>query len=239
MKGIRHMFCVLLVGAVLAVAVSSADGGDVLFREDFNDLSQWEASHFPKIDRHSAYSIVHDDSGSYLQAASDASASAILYKERFDAGRYPRVRWRWKIEKVYEKGNAAEKAGDDYPIRIYIVFQYDPAEASIADRLTFGLAKTVYGEYPPHSSLNYIWANRAPVGTVMANPYTARARMIVLESGNGNAGEWVDEEIDIRGDYRIAFGASPPPIAGIAIMNDSDNTGEGSVSYVDFIEVFR
>ena len=73
----------------------------------------------------------------------------------------------------------------------------------------------------------------------MANPFTARARMIVLESGSGNAGQWVDEEIDIRGDYRTAFGASPPTIAGIAIMNDSDNTGERSVSYVDFIEVFR
>ena len=112
MKGIRHILCVSLVWTVLAVAVPAggAGEGDILFREDFNDLSRWKPSYFPKIDRHSSYSIVHDDSGSYLQASSDASASAILYKERFDAGRYPRVRWRWKIEKVYEKGNAAEKA---------------------------------------------------------------------------------------------------------------------------------
>jgi hypothetical protein len=31
----------------------------------------------------------------------------------------------------------------------------------------------------------------------------------------------------------------PPPIASLAIMNDSDNTGEKSVSYVDFMEVSK
>ena len=50
---------------------------------------------------------------------------------------------------------------------------------------------------------------------------------------------WQDEEINILQDYRSAFGKEPPSIASIAIMNDSDNTGQQSVSYIDFIEVFR
>jgi hypothetical protein len=51
--------------------------------------------------------------------------------------------------------------------------------------------------------------------------------------------EWRDEEVDMVGDYEKAFGAKPPLRARIAIMNDSDNTGERAVSYLEFIEVFR
>jgi hypothetical protein len=49
----------------------------------------------------------------------------------------------------------------------------------------------------------------------------------------------VEEEANILEDYTKAFGAAPPAIASIAIMNDSDNTGESSVSYVDYIEVYK
>ncbi len=31
----------------------------------------------------------------------------------------------------------------------------------------------------------------------------------------------------------------PLPEASLAVMNDSDNTGERSVSYIDYIEILR
>jgi hypothetical protein len=31
----------------------------------------------------------------------------------------------------------------------------------------------------------------------------------------------------------------PPATASIAIMSDSDNTGEQAVSYIDYIKVYR
>jgi hypothetical protein len=45
--------------------------------------------------------------------------------------------------------------------------------------------------------------------------------------------------VDVFEVYREAFGVLPPRTASIAIMNDSDNTGERSVSYVDYIEVYK
>jgi hypothetical protein len=36
-----------------------------------------------------------------------------------------------------------------------------------------------------------------------------------------------------------AFGIKPPARARIAVMNDSDNTGESSISSMEHIEVFR
>lgn len=63
--------------------------------------------------------------------------------------------------------------------------------------------------------------------------------MVLLEKGPAKVGTWVDEEIDILADYQKAFATKPPSRARIAIMNVSDNTGESSVSWMDYIEVFK
>jgi len=60
-----------------------------------------------------------------------------------------------------------------------------------------------------------------------------------LEKGEDNVGKWVLEEVNVTEDYQKAFGEKPPVAASLAIMNDSDNTGESAVSYVEFIEVYR
>jgi hypothetical protein len=62
--------------------------------------------------------------------------------------------------------------------------------------------------------------------------------MIILR-GPGDVGAWHEEEVNILEDYRRVYGEDPPPRAGLAIMNDSDGTGDGCVSYIDFIEVGR
>ncbi len=223
----------------MTFAAAAQPARTVLFREDFQDLENWRPLTFPKISRHSVYSVVKDGDASYLKTESDASASGIVWKKEFNVSAYPRVRWRWKIDHVYQKGNAEERSGDDYPIRVYILFRYDPETASLGQRIRYGLAKAIYGEYPPLSSLNYIWANRRHAQRIIPNPYASQAKMVILESGSEKAGQWVEESVDILADYREAFGGDPPADASIAVMNDSDNTGERSTSYLDFIEVYR
>jgi ArsR family metal-binding transcriptional regulator len=97
----------------------------------------------------------------------------------------------------------------------------------------------MYGEYPPHSSLSYVWANREDPETIVTSPYTDKAKMVLLEKGQNKVGTWQDEEVNILEDYQKAFGTKPPARARIAVMNDSDNTGESSVSYVEYIEVMN
>jgi hypothetical protein len=45
--------------------------------------------------------------------------------------------------------------------------------------------------------------------------------------------------VDILNDYRKAFGGDPPRRAGLAIMSDSDDTGESSTAWVDWVEIYR
>jgi len=54
---------------------------------------------------------------------------------------------------------------------------------------------------------------------------------VAVNSGRERVGDWVTVERDIVADYRQAFGEAPPPIVGVAIMSDSDNTGEQATAW--------
>jgi hypothetical protein len=209
----------------------------VLFRINFDSMDDWEPLTFPKIKVHSKYSLVSEGGKSILKAESYASASAIVYRRTFSVYENPQLRWRWKVTQLSDSGNPKEKAGDDYPIRVYVMFQYDPASASLGERLIYSATKTLYGKYPPHSTLNYVWTGSYIPGRFIRSPYTDKAYMVVLERGKEKTGQWVEESVNILEDYRKAFGKEPPATAGIAIMSDSDNTKTSAEAYLDFIEV--
>lgn len=207
--------------------------------EQFDTLQNWVPVIFPKIERHTEYEIRKDEGSHVLVARSNDSASGLRYVKEFDVYEYPVLRWRWKVGNIYAKGDIKQKSGDDYPLRVYINFKYDPDKAGIGDRIIYGLAKAVYDEYPPHSSLSYIWANKTHEQVIYPSPYTDKAKLIIVRTGPAQTGLWLEEEVNILADYRQAFGDSPPATASIAIMNDSDNTGESSVSYLDYIQVLK
>ena len=55
--------------------------------------------------------------------------------------------------------------------------------------------------------------------------------MLAVESGNRKAGQWVFEERDLLADYRLLFGTDPQAANAIAIMTDTDNTGENAEAW--------
>lgn len=221
------------------IAQAPALGADtaILFRDDFESLAQWEPLTFPKIPVHSIYTRVREGEASLLKAESRNSASGLVHRRRFNVYVTPRLRWRWKVEQLSDRGDPKEKAGDDYPLRVYVMFSYDPDRATLAERLTYGAAKVIYGQYPPHSTLNYVWTGRDLSERIIASPYTDKAFMIVLEKGKERVGQWMEESVDVLADYRKAFGRDPPAMAALAVMSDTDNAGGSAVAYLDFIEV--
>ena len=192
----------------------------------------WSPLTFPRIDRHTRYSLVADSAaGTVVRADANASASGLTRKLDAPAAERPLLRWSWKVEQAIEHGDVTRKEGDDYPARIYVSFRYTPERLSLVERAKYAAARVLYGEYPPHAGINYIWDAKAAVGTTVPNPFTDRVRMVVVERGTANLGQWRAYERDIVADYRRAFGEDPPPIAGIALMTDADNTGESAIAY--------
>ena len=46
----------------------------------------------------------------------------------------------------------------------------------------------------------------------------------------GSTGRWMKNGMFYE-DYKKAFGEEPPMISGVAIMTDTDNTGESAIAY--------
>ncbi|MGD9007618.1 MAG: DUF3047 domain-containing protein [Desulfobacteraceae bacterium] len=201
--------------------------------------TNWESLTFPNIDRITQYRLTRHQQIVVMQARSQASASGLIRKLRFNASEHPWLSWRWKIEHVLEKGDLRVKQGDDYAARIYVAFEFEPRQASLWERIAHSVASTSAGRELPGTILTYIWANQAPQGTIADNPYSEQVKMIALQSGNARANQWIDEKRHIAEDYRRVFGREPPPAMGIAMMTDTDNTGESATAYYGDITLSR
>lgn len=230
------------VGFFVAISIlSGVSAGETLLLKEVGKFSAgkagdlfptgWKALTFKKIKNRTEYDLVKDGDTLVVRARSKASSSGLLRKIKIDPNEYPVIEWRWKVSNIFNKGDVTRKDGDDYPARIYITFEYDPGRVGFWEKAKFKMARLFYGEYPPTGAINYIWANKAGPGKIFRNPYTERVMMVVVESGPELLNTWVNEERNILQDYRKAFGENPPMISGVAIMTDSDNTGESATAY--------
>jgi len=191
----------------------------------------WKPLTFKKIDRHTTYTLVKDGNEVVIRAVAESSASGLVHEIKINPKEYPVVQWRWKVKNILKKGDVRRKEGDDYPARIYITFEYDPGKLGFFEKAKYEAIRLIYGQYPPIGAVNYIWESKAPMGMTIPNPYTNRVIMIVVESGETKLNQWVSEERNIFEDYKKAFGQEPPMISGVAIMTDTDNTGESAIAY--------
>jgi len=80
-------------------------------------------------------------------------------------------------------------------------------------------------------SLVYVWSSGQPVGATWNNAYTSNARVMALRSGMRDAGHWVSEKRDIRADFKQLFGEEIDAIDAIALMTDTDNSGQRATAW--------
>jgi hypothetical protein len=234
---IKRILIMIAVSTMIIVSPLCAQVSGQGFREEFNSLDNWKPLTFPRIPRQSTYKIQKEGENGILIAEADNSASGIICNRVFNIYKTSVIKWKWKISNIYKAGDEKKKSGDDYALRVYVVFKYDPQNAGIFERAQYNALKLIYGEYPPHSSINYIWANKKYSERILPNTYTAKTQMILLQKGSERAGVWIEERANALEDYRKAFGTEPPEEASIAVMSDADNTGEKATGYVDYIEV--
>ena len=198
----------------------------------------WQPLTFNSIERHTDYSLVEEDGTAVVKAVSEQSASGQTRAISIDPAEYPLIQWRWKVNNVLHTGDVKSKDGDDYPARIYITFAFDPDRAGFLERLEHKAAQLIRGQDVPYRAISYIWGSNSPAGTMIANAYTDRAMMFVVQAGDEKVQQWVIEERNDFEDYKKAFGEEPTMISGVAIMTDTDNTRESAIAWYGDI-VFR
>lgn len=191
----------------------------------------WKPLTFKKIKRHTRYRLVVDEGKTVIEARSEASASGLVRPVEIDPHDFPVIQWHWKVPRPLAGSRVTSKAGDDYAARIYVTFAFEPERAGFWKRLAHKAASSAAGKQLPGSALIYVWSANDPQGLIVSNPYSADIKMVVVRSGKSMAAKWVTERRNILEDYRRAYGREPGMISAIAIMTDTDNTGDSTVAY--------
>jgi len=235
----RSRFKMMLIGSImLAVSVAHADTTVPPFSGmgAGETIAGWTTLKPAPKANDTVYTLVRDGDTTVLKAEARQSMSGLIHAVRVDVRQTPRIRWRWKIAAAVARADMRTKAGDDYAARLYVMFDFPQEKLSFTTRAKLKLAEALYGKKIPTAALNYVWDNRQPVGTIAANAYTDRARMIVVESGDARAGQWVTETRDLTADFRAAFGEDAPAVVAVALATDTDNTGETASAWYGDIE---
>jgi hypothetical protein len=231
--------------AAWVVPIRHAASADVLIVGAFSTAPEgpgappgWKPLTFKKVSKPTDYAVVRDGDAVVVRAESHGAASGLTREVAIDLKVYPRVAWRWKVANVITKSDVTKKTGDDYAARLYLTFAYDPDKVSLGKKAKYKASRLLFGDIPI-AAITYIWERATPVGTIVPNAYTDFVRMVVIESGGTNIGRWMDEERNLYDDYRSAFGEEPPLVNGVAIMTDTDDTGESATAYYGDIFFMR
>jgi len=181
------------------------------------------------------FSVVEIDGKRAVKIEADESYGNLVHPVKSMAPP-AHLSWQWRVEKPLEQANLREKSGDDTAVKVCVFFDLPMDNVPFADRQLLRLARSKTSDPVPTATICYVWDQKLPAGTAIDNAFTRRQRYIVVESGNDRLDRWVAEKRDLAADFTKLFSdESPgvvPPIVGVAVGADSDNTKSKSISYV-------
>lgn len=217
---------------VVAAAFSAAKPGGAL-------PAGWIPLAVDGIKNRTQYTVVDDGGTTVVRAESRAAAAGLSRQLRVNPTEFPWLRWRWKIDRLIANADIHTREGDDFPARIYVMFDYPLEKLSFIDRNKLRLARLLFDPDLPAATLCYVWDGKAVVDTIVPSAYSDRVRLIVVASGAARLGRWVDFERNVAGDFHSAFGETAPPVRAIAIATDTDNTGAYATAYFGDIYFYK
>ncbi len=171
------------------------------------DLRDWKTKSFAG---ETQYQRVEKDGRRVLQADSKGTASGLYREITVNLERTPYLNWSWRVNNVLTGVDERTKAGDDYPARVYVV---------VSGGLAFWRTR----------SLVYVWSSNQPVGSTWDNAFTSNVRTIALRSGN--VAGWFNEKRNVRADFKRLFGDDIQQIDAVALMTDTDNSGQAATAW--------
>lgn len=148
--------------------------------------------------------------------------------------------WRWRLDVPIPRSNLLQKDGDDSPVKVCALFDLPIAAVPFVERQLLRLSNARSSEALPAASVCYVWDAHLAPGTLVENAFTRRVRFIVLRGPESALHTWLAERRDVAADFMRLFGdeaAAPPPLVGISVGADADNTQSRSLAYVDEIDL--
>ena len=168
------------------------------------DTTNWQKKQFVG---DTDYQVLQHEGQWVLSADSHKSASAYYREIEIDLRKTPYLNWSWKKLNTIMPGNEAEKSGDDFVARVYVI-----KDGGIL------FWKTL--------AINYVWSFQHKKDEGWNNPFAgSHARMYSVRDSSDDENQWFSEKRNVAADFKTFFQKDIQSIDGVAIMTDSDNSG--------------
>lgn len=201
--------------------------------------SGWNFYRIAPYKKNTVYRLENYQGKTVLSANSKTAASGLAVKLRPKKAENLWLQWEWKALSAIPEADNSEGHRDDAPLRILVAFDGNKSKLSFKEKMNFEMANLISGQEMPYATLMYIWSGKSPVGSIIANAHTSRIKMIVVDSGWDNLGQWHKHQRDLSADYRRAYGEAPGDVIGVALLTDTDNTKSETRAFYGDIELIR
>ena len=206
----KIIFKILL--AVLIVIGSSHANDVKVFNFSKVELSQLDVRKVRGADNNTVYTVGSNKNGNFLKAVADNAASGLGKEIKIDLNKTPFINITWKIEMDLPGIKENTKKGHDFAARVFAVKKTGATPLS-------------------NRAINYVFSSNNEIGFNSPSPYTKKSIDNVLASTKYDLNEWVTVKANVKEDFKKFHDLDVNELDGIAIMADTDNSKNKSISY--------
>ena len=206
----RFLFKLILV---IALSQTTLYAEDIkVFEFTDKELSELTVRKVRGADNKTTYSIGSNENGNYLKAIADNAASGLGKEIKIDLNKTPFINITWKIEKDIPGIDEKAKKGHDFAARVFVIKKTGATALS-------------------NRAINYVFSSNQDVGSNSPSPYTKKSIDNVLATTKTNLNEWVTVKANVKEDFKKFHNLDVNELNGIAIMSDTDNSKQKSITY--------
>ena len=206
----RILFKLILVTAFFQTTLYADEVKVFEFTE--KELSELTVRKVRGADNKTAYSVGSNENGNYLIAIADNAASGLGKEIKIDLNKTPFINITWKIEKDIPGIDETAKKGHDFAARVFVIKKTGATALS-------------------NRAVNYVFSSNQDVGSNSRSPYTKKSIDNVLATTKTNLNEWVTVKANVKEDFKKFHNLDVNELDGIAIMSDTDNSKQKSITY--------
>ena len=200
----------------------------------------WHVTGLPNQTKpYTTFSVVELDGRKALRIEADSSYGNLVHPLELKATPAA-LSWQWRVEQLIDADDLRQRSTDDNAVKVCVSFDMPIEKVPFLERQLLRAARGKTTEPVPSASVCYVWDAHLPVGTSLDNAFTRRIRYKVLQSGPARLHQWVAERRNIGADFLELFrdeSTEVPPVIGVLVGADSDNTHSHSLAHVADIVV--
>ena len=206
----RFLFKLILVTVLSQITLYAED--IKVFEFTDKELSELTVRKVRGADNKTEYSVGSNENGNYLKAIADNAASGLGKEIEIDLNKTPFINITWKIEKDIPGIDETAKKGHDFAARVFVIKKTGATALS-------------------NRAINYVFSSNQEVGSNSPSPYTKKSVDNVLATTKTNLNEWVTVKANVKEDFKKFHNLDVNELNGIAIMSDTDNSKQKSITY--------